>query len=238
MLSLAGVADWSNLLLAHDAAAKGKRGRAEVAQFDSFSADWLLDIQSRLLAGEWQSGGYRSFVLQQPKRRLISAAPFADRVVHHAVCQVMEPWFERRFIADSFANRVGKGNHRAVRRAQQFSRRFPYVLQLDIRQHFASIDHQILMRELACAPLDQGLLALCEHILNGGAAVHADAQLPGFRGDDLLSSLRPRGLPVGNLTSQFWSNVYLNRFDLFIKRELRCRAYVRYVDDMLFFSDR
>ncbi len=173
-----------------------------------------------------------------PKRRKISAAPFRDRVVHHALCRVIEPWFDRRFIPDSYANRVGRGTHRAVDRLQQFARRYRYGLRLDIVKHFPSIDHALLLEEIGRAPIDVGIRDLCAAIIASGKGVLDDEAKPCyFPGDDLFALLRPRGLPIGNLTSQFWSNVYLNPLDQFVKRELRCTAYLRYVDDMALFSD-
>jgi hypothetical protein len=183
-------------------------------------------------------GRYQSFYIHEPKRRLISAAPFRDRVVHHALCNLIEPIFERSFIFDSFANREGKGTHRALARSQGFARRYAYVLQCDIRQFFPSIDHAILRGILARKIADHQLLWLIERILKSGVGVLSEEyQMVYFPGDDLLAVLRPRGLPIGNLTSQFWANVYLNPLDHFIKRTLRCPAYLRYVDDLLLFSD-
>lgn len=171
--------------------------------------------------------------------RLISAAPFRDRVVHHALCNVIEPRFERRFIFDSYANRPGKGTHRAVDRLQQFARRYRYVLRLDIVKHFPSIDHALLSAILARTLRDDDVQWLVDTIIASGAGVlDEDAPRTLFPGDDLLDLMRPRGLPIGNLTSQFWSNCYLDPFDHFVKRQLRCKGYLRYVDDLALFSDR
>lgn len=237
-LSLDQVFEWSNLTTAACLAARGKHARVAVAGFEILWADHLLTLQDELRCGTYVPGDYAHFYIHEPKRRKISAAPFRDRVVHHALCQVIEPWFERRFIADSFANRKGKGTHQAVDRLQYFARRYRYVLRLDIVKHFPSIDHAILRNQFAHAPFDKPLLALCVDILASGAGVLDDESEPVFfPQDDLLSLLRPKGLPIGNLTSQFWSNVYLNPLDQFIKRELRCQGYLRYVDDMALFHD-
>jgi hypothetical protein len=159
-------------------------------------------------------------------------------VVHHALCNVIEPIFERSFIDDSYANRGGKGTHRALDRCQHFARRFRYVLQCDIVQCFPSIDHAVLRRILARKVKDPDVRALIDRILAGGQGVLSEEYAPVyFPGDDLWSILRPRGLPIGNLTSQFWANCYLNPFDHFVKRELQCQGYVRYVDDFLLFAD-
>lgn len=229
---------WDNLLLAYRKAAKGKRGKANVALFEHRLEDNLLDLQEQLRSKRYQPGHYVSFVIHEPKRRIISAAPFRDRVVHHALCNLIEPIFERTFIADSYANRVGKGNHQAIDRCQQFARQYPYVLQADIRQFFPSIDHAILKGILAGKILDSDVLWLANAIINSGAGILADAyKMVYFPKDDLLAALRSRGLPVGNLTSQFWANCYLNPFDHFVKRELRCPAYLRFVDDFLLFAN-
>ena len=132
----AELCSWDNLLLAYRRASKGKRAGPNVAAFEHRLEDNLLDLQSELVARTYRPGPYASFYIHEPKRRLISAAPFRDRVVHHALCNLIEPVFERAFIADSYANRVGKGTHRALDRVQQLARRFPYVLQCDVRQFF------------------------------------------------------------------------------------------------------
>ena len=229
---------WENLLLAYRKAAKGKRGLANVAAFEHRLEDQLLLLQAELQAQRYQPGTYTSFYIHEPKRRLISAAPFRDRVVHHALCNLIEPIFERSFIADSYANRVGKGTHRALHRVQQLARRHPYVLQCDLQQFFPSIDHASLRTILAAKVDDPRVLGLIDLILASGAGLlTAQYTMVYFPGDDLFAINRPRGLPIGNLTSQFWANCYLNPFDHFVMRRLRCPGYVRYVDDLLFFAD-
>ena len=127
------VYDFENLYLAYRAARRGKRSKASVAGFERVQEDELLALQKELQDRTYTPGPYHSFYIHEPKRRLISAAPFRDRVVHHALCRVIEPIWERRFIFDSYANRLGKGTHRALDRAQEFARRYPYVLQCDVR---------------------------------------------------------------------------------------------------------
>jgi len=228
---------WDNLLLAYQKAAKGKRGHANVAAFEHRLEDHLLELQAELQAKTYRPGPYASFHIHEPKHRLISAAPFRDRVVHHALCNLIEPIFERSFIFDSYANRIGKGTHRALNRAQEFARAYPYVLQCDLRQFFPSIDHAVLRETLTRKISDPGLLWLCGQILASGAGVLAEEyEMTWFAGDDLFAASRPRGLPIGNLTSQFWANVLLNPFDHFVKRKLECEAYIRYVDDFLLFA--
>jgi RNA-directed DNA polymerase len=230
----AKICDWENLRLAHRKAARGKRGKRAAATFEYNLADHLLELQDELVTRTYQPGAYHSFYIHDPKHRLISAAPFRDRVIHHALCNVTEPIFERSFIYDSYANRVGKGTHRALDRAQAFARRFRYVLQFDVEQFFPAIDHQILWATLARQIYDPDVLWLVDQILASGVGVLAEEyNMRYFPDDTLLDALRLRGLPIGNLTSQFWANCYLNPFDHFVKQELRCRGYLRYVDDGL-----
>ena len=225
-------------------------GRPAVAQFEYRLEDNLILLQQELLAQTYRPGPYHSFYIHEPKRRLISAAPFRDRVVHHALCNLIEPPFERSFISDSYANRVGKGTHRALDRCQQLARRYRYVLPLDVRQFFPAIDHAILRGVLARKIHDPDVLWLVDRVLESGAGVLSEAyDMVYFPGDDpstgsgqgLFAVNRPRGLPIGNLTSQFWANCYLNHFDHFVKRELRCckqrGGYLRYVDDSLLFDN-
>ena len=232
------IISWDNLWEAYHKAARGKRGRPAVAQFEFQLADNLLALQYQLQTKTYTPGAYRHFFIHSPKRRKISAAPFGDRVVHHALCNVIEPLFESRFHPHSYANRVGQGTHRAVDQLQTYARRFRYVLRLDIVRHFPSIDHAILKNTLFRIISDQQVRWLINTILKSGAGVLADEyEMVYFPGDDLLARLRPRGLPIGNLTSQFWSNCYLNPFDWFVTRELGCSNYLRYVDDFALFSD-
>lgn len=232
------IVTFTNLWQAWKDAARGKRGSPAVAAFEYDLERNLLALQQELETQTWQPGAYFSFYILDPKRRLISAAPFRDRVVHHALCNVIEPLFERAFIGDSYANRLGKGTHRALNRAQAFARRYRYVLQCDIVQFFPSIDHVLLRGILARKIGDERTLWLCDQILKSGEGVLTEEyEMAWFSGDDLLAATRPRGLPIGNLTSQFWGNVYLNELDQFVKRKLRVSAYLRYVDDFLLFGD-
>jgi hypothetical protein len=229
---------WENLLIAHRKAAKGKRGRSAAARFEYNLTDNLLQLQQELMGRTYLPSEYHSFFIYDPKRRLISAAPFRDRVVHHALCNVIEPIFECGFSSASYANRIGKGTHRAITRAQNLARRFPYFLQFDIQQFFPAIDHEILLNILHRKIDDNGTLWLIRKILYSGKEILRDAYFPHrFAWDEPGDALRPRGLPIGNLTSQFWANCYLNPLDHFIQRELGCKGYVRYVDDGLVFAE-
>ncbi len=166
---------------------------------------------------------------------MISAAPFRDRVVHHALCQVIEPIFDRTLIFDTYANRRGMGTHAAIRRCQQFVRKYSYVLKADIRKYFPSIDHailkQLIVRKIKC----KRTLELIELIID-----HSNPQeaVPDYYASDNLFSIieRRRGLPMGNLTSQFFANLYLSPLDHFVQQQLEVGGYLRYVDDFLLFS--
>ncbi len=232
---------WPNLLQAYKRAAAGKRGHASAAAFEFRLADNLLALGDELAGCRYQPLPYTHFEIHEPKRRLISAAAFRDRVVHHALCQTVEPRFERVFLPESYANRVGKGTHAAVDALERAAQTFRWVLRADIRQHFASIDHLLLRQALAQHIAEPDVMALIDTILASGDSIHdaAEQGVPwiSFPGDDLLAACRPRGLPIGNLTSQFWSNVFLHPVDLMVRRELGCKGYVRYVDDFALFSN-
>ena len=201
--------EWENLCLAYKNASRGKRGRSSAAAFEIFLEDNLIDLQQELSERAYSPGRYCSFYIHEPKKRLISAAPFRDRVVHHALCNLTTSYFERLFISDSYANRIGKGTHRALDRCQQFARRYRYVLQCDAVQFFHSIDHAILREILMSMLPDDSLAWLIDRILASGRGVLSEAySMVYFPGDDLLAAVRPRGLPIGNLTSQWWANCY------------------------------
>ncbi len=229
---------FQNLHLAFKKAAAGKRGKFYAATFEHRLEDNLIELQQELRAQSYHPGTYTSFFVHEPKRRLISAAPFRDRVVHHALCNVIGPVFEKSFVEDTYANRVGKGTHRALNRCQQFSRQYRYVLQCDLKQFFPSLDHEVLTGLIKNKIEDAKIMWLIQRIVSSGKDLLKDIyHTVYFPGDDLFAVARPRGLPIGNLTSQFWANVYLNPFDHFVKRELQCKAYLRYVDDFLLFAN-
>jgi RNA-directed DNA polymerase len=227
---------FENLCRAAHAAQRGKRFQPSVARFHYYLATHLLELRDELLGGRYRPGPYRTFTIYEPARRFISAAPYRDRVVHHALCNVVEPLFERSFIFDSYANRVGKGTHRALDRCTEYARRFRYVLQADIRLFFPSIDHEILLARLGRRIHDPRVMELARTIVE-----HSNVQPPAdfyFPGDDLFTPFeRRKGLPIGNLTSQFWANVYLDPFDHHFRDELGVPGYIRYVDDFLVFSN-
>lgn len=232
------VCDWDNLLLAFRRARRGKRGKPDVCQFEFNAEEELLRLQTELLSGTYRPGEYHHFRIHDPKERVISAAPFRDRVVHHALCNVIEPLLDRSFIHDSYACRRGRGLHAALERCSEFVRRFRFVLKSDIVRFFPSIDHEVLLGSLARRIGDRDVMHLIAAILRSGSEVPS---LPGgpawFPGDNLFAALRPRGLPIGNLTSQLFANVYLDPLDHFIKDDLGVKGYIRYADDILCFAD-
>ncbi|MGA0200497.1 MAG: RNA-directed DNA polymerase, partial [Prochlorotrichaceae cyanobacterium] len=196
----------------------------------------LLDLQVELETRSYRPGSYHTFEIQDPKPRLISAAPYRDRVVHHALCNIIVPLIDRSFIDDCYANREGSGSHRALRQATKFVRASRYVLQCDIRKYFPSIDHEILKAILRQQIKCKDTLWLLDTIIDNSNL--QEPQIHYFPGDTLLTPLERRvGLPIGNLTSQFFANVYLNEFDHFVKESLKVRRYLRYVDDFLLLGD-
>jgi hypothetical protein len=217
-------------------AARGKRRRPDAARF-------LLDLEPEcfrlaegLAADTWRPGEYRTFRIREPKPRLISAAPFADRVVHHAVVGVMEPHIERRVGAHSYASRVSKGTHRALRRAVHLSRVRRFVLRGDVVKFFPSVDHQVVLGEVQRVIADERAMQVLELVVRG--ACPQEQVLAWYPGDDLFEpAVRRRGLPIGNLTSQFLANVLLDRLDHAVMDGMGCGDYVRYCDDFLVFGD-
>jgi retron-type reverse transcriptase len=230
------IASFPALCAAAKRAIRGKRSKPMPAAFLAGLEREILKLEHALLTETYQPGRYVEIRLEDPKPRIVSAAPFRDRVVHHALCAVIEPIFERGFIFDSYANRVGRGTHVAVARYESFRDRAAYVLRCDIYRYFPAIDHQILKndlrRRIACART----LCLIDTIIDGSnlqEPVHSH-----FPGDDLFTPWqRRRGLPLGNLTSQFFANVYLDGLDHFCTEVLRPRGYLRYVDDFALFHD-
>ncbi len=227
---------FENLLRAAQTACKGKRFRPPVAAFHSNLEGQLWQLHRELAAKTYRPGPYRTFYLYQPKKRQISAAPYRDRVVHHALTQMLEPSYEKSFLPDSYACRQGKGTHAAVDRSQHYARRFRYVLKADVEKFFPSVDHEILKRLLARKIKDPDVLWLAGLILDNGNPQEEVQHW--FAGDDLFApGARRRGLPIGNQTSQFFANVYLDPLDHFVKDHLRAGGFVRYCDDFLVFSN-
>jgi retron-type reverse transcriptase len=230
------ISAFENLLLAARNAAKGKGERYYVMAFFLNLEENLFQLQTELKTESYRLGNYTTFRIYEPKPRMISAAPFRDRVVHHALMNIVGPLLEKSFVFDSYANREGKGTHRAIRRYQCFLKKYKYVLKCDIKKYFPSIDHEILKSLIRKRIADQKTLWLIDAIIEGSNK-QVDV-LDYFPGDSLFTPVeRRKGLPIGNLTSQFFANYYLNPLDHFIKEELRCGAYLRYVDDFALFGN-
>ena len=211
------------LLAATHKAALGKRQRPEVARFLMDAERHCLELGRRLrlppdAADAWCPAAGHLHLVLDPKPRLITIVPFADRIVQHALCAEIVPALERAAIGDSWACRVGKGQHGAVRRAQRFARRWPWVLKVDIASFFASIPHEGLVAMLRRRVRDPGLRELAERIV--------------LRGDAGI------GLPIGALTSQHLANAYLGALDHVVKDDWGVRGYLRYMDDFLIFGER
>ena len=228
--------DFANLHQAWQTAQRGKGSRADVSAFSLRAESTLWDLQARLLEGRWQPSGYRQFTIYERKPRIICAAPFVDRIVHHALMQRTTPLLDTALHPHCYACRPGKGVHRAVSQYQRWARRYPYALQLDIRQYFPSINHELLCTKLRSLLPDERIRALAEQIVRSTPSNLGRDFL--LQGEDLVQfSQRQVGLPIGNLTSQHWANLYLAELDHFIGESLFCKAYLRYVDDMTLLAD-
>jgi retron-type reverse transcriptase len=216
--------DFENLYRAYLKARRGHRYYREVLVFTNNLDAELIQLQNELIWKTYHTGPYRRFYVHDPKTRLVAALPFRDRVAQHALCNVIEPLFDRKMIYDSYACRVGKGTHAGADRVTELLRRAvrlwprPYCLKCDIARYFPSVRHDTLLaiirRTISC----EDTLWLIQEILSSWV----DSADP-----------EPRGLPIGNLTSQLWANVYLDPLDHFVKEVLRVRFYVRYMDDFV-----
>lgn len=222
-----------NLELAFRKARANKRNKKSVRDFEFNLEENLLSLKHELETLSYNPHPLKQFVIRDPKTRLISASLFRDRVVHHALCNVIQPIFERTFIYDSHANQINKGTTEALRRFDMFKRKaskngrllnkakdgnmvIGYVLKADIRHYFDTVDHGILMEIIGRKVKDTNILLLIRKIL----ANHA-------------TKVPNKGMPIGNLTSQFFANLYLNELDRFVKHRLNARFYIRYVDDFV-----
>ena len=226
---------FENIFLAANKAQKGKRFNPSVLEFNFNREEELLALQRQLQDQTYQPGTYTTFEIITPKKRMISAAPYRDRVVHHALCNIIAPLLEESLIYHTYANRVGFGTHRALKKFTHELRQHQYILQCDIRKYFPSIDHKILKtlirRKIKCPDT----LCLINKIIDNSNIQEPVEQH--FPGDTLLTPLeRRKGLPIGNLTSQTFANFYLHGFDHFVTRHLKL-PYLRYVDDFALFSN-
>jgi len=219
------VYDFTNLVLAWKKARKHKTKKDYVVEFEKSLCFNLIRLHCELKNQTYSPQPLKTFILRDPKTRKISKAHFRDKIVHHAICNVINPIFEKSFIYDSCANQIGKGNLFALNRFDLFKRRVTnnlkskaFCLKADIKHYFQEVSHEILRNIIRRKIKDKNLINLITLILNNGQ------NKIGF------------GMPLGNLTSQFLANVYLNELDYFIKHKLKVKYYVRYVDDFVILS--
>ncbi len=224
---------YENLLEAFNKAKKGKTTLLYVIEFNKNLKENLLQLQKELREQTYKPEKLTSFIIKDPKLRTISKSIFRDRIVHHAIVQILEPIFDPTFIYDSYANRIGKGTSKALERCQLFLRQVSrngsnklgksqnnhikgYVFKADIRKYFGNINQEVLLNIIKEKVKDEKVISLVKIVLD-----NFDAEIKGI------------GMPLGNLTSQFFANVYLNELDQFIKHNLKAKYYIRYVDDFI-----
>lgn len=212
------IVSFDNLLAAAHKAFRGKKDKLSTADF-YFNYEYeLLALQAELKAGTYTPRPLRTFLIREPKVRQISAPVFRDRVLHHAICNIIEPVFEKGYISGSFACRKGKGTHRAIKQTQTYCRTYDYFLKGDIRKYFDSIDHQVLKRLLDNKFKDPDLKGLLRIIIDS-------------------ANESGRGIPIGSLTSQHFANFYLDKLDHYIKEKPGVKGYLRYMDDFILFAN-
>lgn len=211
-----------NLFFAWDEFKKGKQKKPDVQRFEFDLERNIFQLHRDLLNKTYRHGPYKGFYICDPKVRHIHKATVRDRVLHHAVFKILNPIFEPTFIPNSFSCRVGKGTHRGVAALEKMARGIArngvnlcYVLKCDIQKFFDTVDHTILLSILNKRIKDEDAVWLLQEIIESF----------------------PKGLPIGNLTSQIFANIYMNEFDQFVKHELKIKYYVRYTDDFAIASD-
>lgn len=209
------IVDYDNIQLAFIKSCRGKQAKQEVMEFRNDYDKNISDIRKSLLSGDIHVGNYNYFKIYDPKERLICAASFRERVVHHAIMNVCHQYFERTLIYDTYATRIGKGVYKALDKAKCAASKYEYVAKLDYRKYFDSIDHAVLKEKLARLFKDRELLNLFYKIIDSYCVVEE------------------KGVPIGNLTSQYFANYYLSSLDHKMKDDLRVPVYLRYMDDIL-----
>ncbi|MEK6974413.1 MAG: reverse transcriptase domain-containing protein [Nanoarchaeota archaeon] len=212
-----------NLYLAYKKARKNKTTKPYVIEFEKNLKENLEQLRLELLFHSYKPMPLETFILRDPKTRKISKSDFRDRIVHHALVNIIEPIFDKGFIYDSYANRKFKGSLKALERYDVFKKEISkqnnikfYVLKADVKHYFETVDHEILIKIIKKKIRDKKVIWLIKQIIN-----NFDSKAKGI------------GMPLGNLTSQFFANVYLNELDKFIKHKLKARYYIRYVDDFI-----
>lgn len=215
---MAQIADPDNLRLAFYKAARGRQLKEEVIAYRKNLDAHLHLLHIQLLAGTVPIGIYHYFTVYDPKERIICAASFNERVMHHAIMNICHPIFDNFLIYDTYATRMGKGQFAALDRAKSYAANNTWFCKMDVRKYFDSIDHRILIQKLHTRFKDPQLLQLFHSIVSS------------------YSTAEGKGIPIGNLTSQYFANFYLGFADRFIKENLHVKAYIRYMDDMVFFG--
>ncbi len=213
------IADTDNVMFAFYKAMKGKRMSREVLLFEKNFEENVLELRNEILSGDVSVGEYEYFYIEDPKLRLICAASFKERVLHHAIMNVSHQYFERNLIETTYATRPEKGVYQAIDRARIAMRQYKYVAKFDFRKYFDSISHRILNKKLARLFKDKTLLGIMAEIIES------------------YSKSEGKGIPIGNLTSQYFANYYISEMDHWIKESLRVPEYIRYMDDFLVFSN-
>jgi len=210
---------------------KGKRGKLDVLEFQTDLIHHISHLHTDLVSQTYCHGGYQHFKIADPKPRDIHKASVRDRLLHHAVYRMLHPYFDKKFIADSYSCRIGKGTHRAMNRFRAFTyqvsknhTRTCWVLKCDIKKFFASIDHQTLFTVLERSIPDKKILWLLREVVSSFKTRTSDVRV------------LAKGLPLGNLTSQLLVNVYMNEFDQYVKHTLKTKHYIRYADDFVLLS--
>lgn len=209
------IADIDNLRLAFWKASKGKRHGTSVLNYQRELNTNLLNLSHQILENELDIGKYHFFKIKDPKERLICASPFHEQVLHHALMNICHPYFERFQIDNSYACRKDKGTYAAIKKAKQFSKKYPCFLKLDVKKFFGSIHHDVLKEQLRRLFKDKILLSIFVQLI------------------DSYENKANRGLPIGNLTSQYFANHFLASLDHFIQTQLQIKGYIRYMDDMI-----
>ncbi len=207
---------------------RGKRNKKDVQEFSLRLMDNIFSLHRDLVNHTYQHGGYQAFKINDPKPRDIHKATVRDRLLHHAIYRILYPFFDKVFSADSYSCRINKGTHKAVNRFREFAYRASknntktcWVLKCDIKKFFANIDHKILVKILREYIPDEDIIKLLKDVIGS------------FSSEEEKNV----GLPLGNLTSQLFVNIYMNKFDQFVKHKLKARCYIRYADDFVIFSE-
>lgn len=238
------ICDYEELYQSHIEARKGKRYRDDILVFTDRLEENLIELQNELIWQSYKVGAYRPFYVREPKLRLVMALQYRDRVVQWAIYKQLYPFYDKTFIEDSYACRRGKGTHKAADRLQYWLRQVSrkpgdwYYLKLDISKYFYRVDHLVLLDILRRRIKDQRLMELLSRIINSEDTRFG---LPaGFSPEECTEDmwLADVGMPIGNLTSQLFANIYLNELDQLCKHELRLHYYIRYMDDVIILSNR